>query len=181
MTLPQQLSTLQKRLNQLLLFIAGACLVSIMFLGFADVFARYLFSASLVQREELFRVGLITIFATSFPVISLNREHLSVDLLDNVFFGIAKKIQRILVDATIAVSCGVMGYWMWDKSERISRVGREVMFEELGLQQGHFAKFFAIVLFVVAIVILLMVIVQILALCFKQINYEYVNKSQENL
>ncbi len=108
----------RRRLNNVLLAIGGSCLILLMFLGFGDVFARYFFDASIVQREELFRVGLIVIFATSFPVITMRHEHLDVDLLDNLFVGAAKKVQFFFIDLSVAVSCGVMAYWVWDKSAR---------------------------------------------------------------
>lgn len=161
---------LRQRLNSLLLAIAGSCLVFIMFLGFGDVFARYLFNASIVQREELFRVGLILIFITSFPVITMRHEHLDVDLLDALFVGPLKKIQFFFIDLFVAISCSVMAYWMWDKSERISRTGREVMFEELGLQQGYFAKFFAIILVFVAVVMVILACLHIVTIFVKTLD-----------
>lgn len=161
---------LRRKLNNVLLAVGGSCLVFIMFLGFGDVFARYLFNASIVEREELFRVGLILIFATSFPVITMRHEHLDVDLLDKLFVGALKKIQFFVIDMLVAVSCAVMAYWMWDKSERISRVGRELMFEELGLQQGWFAKFFAIILAFVAIVMVILACLHIVCIFVKNLD-----------
>lgn len=161
---------LRRKLNNLLLAVGGSCLVFIMFLGFGDVFARYLFGASIVQREELFRVGLIVIFATSFPVITMRHEHLDVDLLDNLFVGSLKKIQFFVIDLCVAISCGVMAYWMWDKSQRISRVGREVMFEELDLQQGWFAKGFAVMLAVVAIIMVILACLHIVSIFVKTLD-----------
>lgn len=139
-----------------LLTVAGTALVLLMVIGFGDVFARYFFGASIVQREELFNVLLITVFLCSFPVITLEREHLDVDLLDGLFkTPLRRKLQLFMVDVVVGVSCVVMGYWMYDKAGRISRAGREVMYEELGLPQGLFAYAFAAMLFVVGVVMLL--------------------------
>lgn len=161
---------LRRKLNNVLLAIGGSCLIFIMFLGFADVFARYAFDASIVQREELFRVGLILIFATSFPVITMRHEHLDVDLLDRFFNGWLKKVQFFVIDMLVAISCAVMAYWMWDKSGRISRVGREVMFEELGLQQGWFAKGFAIMLAVVTVIMVILACLHIVSIFVKNLD-----------
>lgn len=161
---------LRRKLNNVLLAVSGTCLVGIMFLGFSDVFARYFFDASIVEREELFRLGLIVIFATSFPVITMRHENLDVDLLDKFFSGSLKKIQFFIIDSIVAVSCGVMGYWVWDKSERISRVGRELMFEELGLQQGYFAKGLAVILFFVAAVMVILAMLHIISIFVKNLD-----------
>ncbi len=161
---------LRRKLNNVLLAISGSFLVFIMFLGFGDVFARYYFSTSIVQREELFQVSLIIIFATSFPVITMRHEHLDVDLLDNLFIGVAKKVQFFFIDLIVAVSCGVMAYWIWDKSARISRIGREVMFEELSLQQGWFAKGFAIILAVIAVIMVILAVLHIVSIFAKNLE-----------
>ncbi len=160
----------RRRLNNVLLAIGGSCLVILMFLGFGDVFARYFFNASIVQREELFRIGLIIIFATSFPVITMRHEHLDVDLLDNLFTGAAKKVQFFFIDLIVAISCGVMAYWVWDKSMRISRVGREVMFEELSLQQGWFAKGFAIMLMAITAIMIILACLHIVSIFVKTLE-----------
>ncbi len=161
---------LRRRLNNILLVVGGSCLVLLMFLGFGDVFARYFFGASIVQREELFRIGLIVIFATSFPVITMRHEHLDVDLLDNLFSGALKKVQFFFIDLIVAASCGVMAYWMWDKSGRISRLGREVMFEELGLQQSYFAKFLVGILVFIAIIMVMLACLHIVSIFFKDLE-----------
>ncbi len=160
----------RRRLNNVLLAIGGSCLVILMFLGFGDVFARYFFNASIVQREELFRIGLIIIFATSFPVITMRHEHLDVDLLDDLFTGAAKKVQFFFIDLSVAISCGVMAYWVWDKSIRISRVGREVMFEELSLQQGWFAKGFAIMLMAITAIMVILACLHIVSIFVKTLD-----------
>lgn len=142
--------------SALLLSVAAAALVLLMLIGFGDVFARYAFSASIVQREELFNVLLVVVFVCSFPVITVNREHLDVDLLDPLFrTPLRRKLQFFAIDLAVAVACLGMSYWMYDKGGRISRPGREVMYEELGLRQGLFAYGFAAMLFVTGLVMLL--------------------------
>lgn len=165
---------LRQKLNHVLLAIAGSCLVAIMFLGFSDVFARYAFNASIVQREELFRVLLITMFVTSFPVITMRHEHLDVDLLDRFFTGKAKKIQFFFIDLLVALSAATMSYWLWDKSERISRPGREVMFEELALQQSYFAQFFSVVLGFVAIIMVILAFLHIVSIFYPALDDDIV-------
>lgn len=166
----ETLIKLRRRLNNVLLAIAGSFLLFIMFLGFGDVFARYVFGTSFVLREELFRVSLIIIFATSFPVITMRHEHLDVDLLDGLFKGAMKKVQFFFIDLLVAISCGVMSYWMWDKAARISRQGREVMFEELDLQQGYFCQFFAIVLAVVSVIMVMLAVLHIVSIFVKNLD-----------
>ncbi len=161
---------LRRRLNNILLAISGSFLLFIMFLGFGDVFARYMFGTSIVEREELFRVSLIIIFATSFPVITMRHEHLDVDLLDSLFKGSLKKVQFFFIDMFVAVSCGVMSYWMWDKAGRISRTGREVMFEELNLQQGYFCQFFSIVLAVITVIMVILAVLHIVSIFVKNLD-----------
>lgn len=138
-----------KRCAVLLQTISATALVLLMLVGFGDVFARYFFSASIVQREEIFNVLLITVFVCSFPLITLRRDHLDVDLLDRLFAGpLRRKLQFFLIDFSVAVSCLAMSYWMYDKAGRISRPGREVLFQELDLQQSSFAYAFAAMLFI---------------------------------
>ncbi|MDO5090318.1 MAG: TRAP transporter small permease [Cardiobacteriaceae bacterium] len=147
---------LSRATSALLLGVAGTALVLLMLIGFGDVFARYFFSASIVQREELFNVLLITVFACSFPVITVRREHLDVDLLDGLFkTPFKRKLQLFVIDLAVGSACLGMSYWMYDKGGRISRPGREVMYEELGVRQGLFAYGFAAMLFVVGIIMLL--------------------------
>lgn len=153
--LPAWLARLARAIAALLFALAGTALVLLMLIGFGDVFARYFFGASIVQREELFNVLLIVLFVCSFPLITLKREHLDVDLLDGLFKTPARrKFQFFLIDLSVAGSCIAMSYWMYDKAGRISRPGREVMYEELQLQQGWFAYGFAAMLLVVGVIML---------------------------
>lgn len=150
------LSRAWRATSALLLAVAGTALVLLMLIGFGDVFARYLFSASIVQREELFNVLLVALFVCSFPVITVNRAHLDVDLLDGLFrTPFRRKLQFFVIDLAVALACIGMSYWMYDKGGRISRPGREVMYEELGVKQGLFAYGFAAMLLVVGIIMLL--------------------------
>lgn len=154
--LPAWLARLARAAAVLLYVLAGTALVLLMLIGFGDVFARYFFAASIVQREELFNVLLIVLFVSSFALITIQREHLDVDLLDFLFkTPFRRQLQFLLIDLSVAVSCIVMSYWMYDKAGRISRPGREVMYEELGLQQGWFAYAFAAVLLVVGVIMLI--------------------------
>ena len=137
----------------LCLGVAGVCLILLMLIGFGDVFARYTFNASIVQREELFSILLVVLFFTSFPVITWRHEHLDVDLLDKLFAGLRRRqAQLLMIDLVCAITCAAMSYWMFDKSMRISRPGREVMYEELGIQQSWIADAFAWSLALTAVV-----------------------------
>ncbi len=161
---------LRRKLNNILLAIAGTLLIMIMFLGFADVFARYFFDASIVIREEIFRLALIVVFATSFPVITMRHEHLDVDLLDKLFPGNLKKVQFFVIDMLVAISCATLSYWMWDKAGRLSRPGREVMFEELGIQESYFCQFFAVILAFVAIIMVMLAALHIISIFVKNLD-----------
>lgn len=164
----EKFKSLQKAMNSILLFIAGISLVLLMFIGFGDVFARYFFSASFAPREELFRILLIVTFVTGFPVITLRHEHLDVDLLDVLFAkGNRRKIQFFFINLLVAISSLLLSYWMYDKSLKISRPGREVVFETLNIQQSIFAQLFALVLFLVGVIMILLAIRHIFAFLTK--------------
>lgn len=159
------LRTIEKGISNVMLAIAGIGLVFVMFLGFYDVFARYFFNSSVVEREELFRICLIITFATSFPVITLRREHLDVDLLASFFSGKLKQIQLFVVDVLVAFSCGVLAWWMWERASKMEKRG--MLFEELHLPQHYLAKFFTASLALVAVMMGILAMVHLAKLLIK--------------
>lgn len=156
------LSKIERAISNLLLTIAGASLVFVMFLGFYDVFARYFFNASVVVREELFRICLIIAFATSFPVITLRREHLDVDLLEGFFRGRLKQLQLLVIDVLVCLSCGVLAWWMFERATKMQKRG--MLFEELHLPQHYLAQFFSASLLFVAVVMAVFALVHLIKL-----------------
>ncbi|TYO88578.1 TRAP transporter small permease [Oceanicella actignis] len=89
--------------------VAAACaaLFALMLMTFADVLMRSALDDPIEAATELTRVFMAIIVFSSLPVVSARGDHISVDLLDPLFRGRARRVR----DALVALACGAMLTW----------------------------------------------------------------------
>jgi len=99
--------------------------VGMMALTVADVAGRYIFSAPLPGGSELIGCMLGVSIMAAMPLVSANRNHIAVSVLDERLGARAREIARRIVEALciagsslIAVSMLARGAYLLDTAER---------------------------------------------------------------
>lgn len=80
----------------------------ILILTFADVLGRYIFSSPVRGSVELIEFAMALVIFTALPLVSRNREHVSVSLIDGLFKGTGLRIKTMLCDAVSALALGIL-------------------------------------------------------------------------
>lgn len=104
--------------------VSALALFILMSLTFADVILRSAFNAPIEAATELTRILVaVTVFAV-LPHVSVQGQHIAVDLLDPIFERL--RLTR-LRDGIIYIVSGAMLYWpiawVWKLAERAGRYG----------------------------------------------------------
>ena len=102
----------------ILLFTSGFILLSLVGLTVIEVFSRYILNAPIDGKQDISKLLLATCIFLSFPIITLRREHVDVDLLDSFFSPRADTYRRHLIDIFVSVVLLVISFWVFEKAEK---------------------------------------------------------------
>lgn len=101
-------------LDRLLGFATAAPLFGIVALTFADVFARYLFASPIRGALEIIQFAMALTIFTALPLVTRQREHVTVSLIDGLIHGAAaKRIKQFLCDAISLAALGIVAWRLW--------------------------------------------------------------------
>ena len=153
------LNAISKWLNKLLVWVAGAFLLGMVFLACANILCR-LFWVPIRGTFELmgFAGAVVTAFALGYTQI--NKGHISVDILVETF---SSKHRRILVFVNNSVCClfFVLAAWQLAAKANTLRISGEVT-ETLRIIYHPFTYAVAFGCFILALVMLIEIIRQIM-------------------
>ena len=137
-------------LSQLLDGVAATVLFAMMAITFVDVIARYFFNSPIPSSFELSKVMLGMLIFACLPVLSAEREHVTIDLLDKFFAERLHSARIRVVDLISASVLAVMGVVIWIQAGKLaaSNVGTEI----LRIPIGPIAYFMSVMLCLAALV-----------------------------
>ena len=100
-----------------LLGIAAAMLLfAMMVLTFVDVWGRYLFSSPVPGGFELTELMMAALIFAGLPLVTADREHVSVDLLDVFIPPLIARLRGVLIGFVCAGMMAILSYRMWFKA-----------------------------------------------------------------
>lgn len=108
------------RLKRGLGLIAAFVLFAMMALTVVDVTGRYAFNSPVAGGFEVMQFLLAILVFTALPIVSHERGHITVSLLDALFKGAARRIQQFGVLLVSAVAMAVIAQRMWDQGNVLS-------------------------------------------------------------
>ncbi len=79
-------------------------------LTFVDVFARYLVSMPIKGSVEIIENAMALLIFSALPIVTHQRGHVTVSLIDGLFHGSVKKIQKSLCDLLSTFALGVLAW-----------------------------------------------------------------------
>ena len=140
------------RVGRLLGLMSAIPLGLIVVLTFLDVFARYLISAPIRGSVEIIQYAMaLTIFA-ALPLVTRDREHVTVSLIDGLLKARALALKRWLCDAVSFMVLIVLTWRLWvSAGEAIEGERRTVV---LGLPEGPLVYVMSVFALLTAAVVL---------------------------
>ena len=136
-------------INRSLSLAAGGMVGILMFLVFADVVGRYIFSKPIFGAYELIEVLMGWIIFAGLPLVSRAQQHISVDFVSALLPERLKPVQGITVNLLCAGTAMLMSWRIWLYGERLARVNETTM--ELQIPRGMIAQIMAVMLALAAL------------------------------
>jgi len=94
----------------------GICAFTLLFimgLTFVDVFLRYWFSAPITGSSEIIMFAMGVLIFSSFPLVTLDEQHICVGLLNGKLKGAAAWLQRLTIRLVSFAACSLMAWRLW--------------------------------------------------------------------
>jgi TRAP-type C4-dicarboxylate transport system permease small subunit len=85
----------------------------IVILTFADVFGRYVFASPVRGSVEMIEFAMAMVIFTALPLITRQRSHVTVSLIDGMVTGLGRKIKQVVCDAISALALGVLTWRLY--------------------------------------------------------------------
>ena len=102
----------------LLKWFAASTLFVLMSVTCVDVIGRYLFDSPLMGSVEITELLLACLIFSAMPLITWRKEHIVVDLIDNMFPPMIQKLRDMFFDLCIGGSLLVIGMKVWSLADR---------------------------------------------------------------
>ncbi len=97
---------------------SGLCLMLVMGLTVVEVIGRYIFNAPIFGRQDLAQILLALSIFFAFPVVTLRREQIDVDLLDHLFPRRAAFWRDRCIDALTSLCLLTMAVWLFARADK---------------------------------------------------------------
>lgn len=110
-------------LTRSLLFVAALTLFAMMALTFADVIGRYFLNAPIAGAHEVISIMLGLIVFAALPVVTRNRGHITLGILEKFFQGRPRYMQRLGILLGTLATVAFISWLLWDQAETMRRGG----------------------------------------------------------
>ena len=127
-----------RRVDMIFTFIAGIVLFLMMVMTSFDVIGRYLFSAPLGFAYEMTQIGMAMLVFCALPSVTLRTDHVTVDLLDNLFSAGFKAVRDVFVTLIIIGACLFLSWRVGKFASRLIDYGEHTSVLEfpIGIAAG---------------------------------------------
>jgi TRAP-type C4-dicarboxylate transport system permease small subunit len=114
---------LLRRTDRLLGIVAAVALVGMVLLTCVDVIGRYVLNRPLTGAFELSEMAMGALVFASLPLVTLRRQHVTVDLFDRLLPASWRTAQDAVANLLAALCTGVVAWRLWVKAEDMMRTG----------------------------------------------------------
>lgn len=139
-----------RRLRSVLGVSSGLMVCAMMFLTFADVLGRYVFTRPILGAYEITEVLMGLMIFCGLPLVSASKGHIRVDLLCRALPGPFRAINVFLVDLACGLLSGVLAWRAWLYGNRLREVGETTL--ELKISWGLVTQIISVLLLITAAV-----------------------------
>ena len=110
---PQRATPRADALQRTLGWLSAVPVALIVVLTFADVLGRYIFSSPVKGSVEIIEFAMALVIFTALPVVTRQRGHVTVSLIDNLVKGLGRKVKLVLCDAISALALGLLTWRLY--------------------------------------------------------------------
>ena len=107
--------------RRLLGWMVAVVLSFMMALTVVDVAGRFVFNRPVPGSFEVMEFCLAIVVFSALPLVTWDRRHITVSLLDSFFRGTGYRLQQGLIQAASLLGMGIVCWRMWDQGNRLDR------------------------------------------------------------
>ena len=148
-------STWERWVTHLCGGIAAAILFFMMALTFVDVILRYWFDAPIPGGFEVTELLLASLIYCGLPLVTIRREHVSVDLFDQFIPAALHRVRDLAVQVVCTICITTLAWLMWRKARESQGYGDITSVLEIELAPVFFLGALMFVLTAVVFLVLL--------------------------
>ncbi len=152
---------LERRLAHCLDVTLGGLLAVLVFammaLTFVDVFGRQAFNAPVPAGFEVTEVMMGFTVYLGLPIVCARQDHITIGLLDRLFSGPARRIQKFLVNLLAGALSLFWTREMWIQAEALDQANELMMF--LQIETGVFVYGMAVLTLMAAAILLFLAVI----------------------
>jgi TRAP-type C4-dicarboxylate transport system permease small subunit len=126
------MSGIERLVSRVSLLLAGACLVLMSLLTVADVVGRA-FGAPVAAATELTEILMVVTIFCALPVVTRRYEHISIEILDAVLPGMARRLATICTGILGAICLSLAAWRVWELAKRAHAGGDYTAYLEMPL------------------------------------------------
>ncbi len=128
-------------------------LAALMVLTCVDVIGRYVFTAPVAGAAELTEFGMGLLIFGALPLVTVRREHVSIELMSVLFGDKAKGLQNAVMQVTSLIALALMSWQLWARGIGLSRYSDSSIY--LGIPLAPMAYFMSVMSGLAALALLL--------------------------
>lgn len=106
-----------------LTYLASAVLFTLMVTVVVDVVGRYFFNAPLSGGYEIVQLGMGVLTFAALPLVTVRRQHITVDLFTGSMRPAVLAVQNITVQLAAIGVLGLMSWRLWAQGDSLARWG----------------------------------------------------------
>jgi TRAP-type transport system small permease protein len=129
-------------LERLLGWLSALSVAWIVALTFADVLGRYLFASPVRGSVEMIEYAMAMVIFSALPLVTRQRGHVSVSLIDGWFKGLGQRIKVLICDVISALALGLLTWRLFLQGQGDLESGNATVVLELPHAPLSFAMAF---------------------------------------
>lgn len=100
--------------------LAAVTMLFMMLLTLIDVTGRAIFSRPIPGSYEIMEFGLAIVIFSALPLVTWDRQHINVSILDSFFRHHAYRMQQILIQTVTSIGFVIICYCMWRQWRKLT-------------------------------------------------------------
>ncbi|MBK0329787.1 TRAP transporter small permease subunit [Rhodobacteraceae bacterium F11138] len=132
------MATLRRRIMLVASLLSGAMLLGLTAVTVVDVVGRYVLNSPLSGASEMTELLLIGVIFLGIPAITIDQDHLLIDLVTDHFRGAFKDWHHLLVQAIVMGFFAVTGWQVLEHAARLETYGEATVY--LGVPYAPIAR-----------------------------------------
>ncbi len=118
------MSAVLRHLERLAQGFLGLVLIAMVLLNVGNAAGRYLFGRAVPGADDILLYSMVWLVFLGLILVTARRRHLRLDLVERLWPGRGRALQRLLIDLLLALLCGYLALQSLAVVQRLGAIGQ---------------------------------------------------------